>query len=119
MKRIMVVLESSETNLWSAVHAINLAKRVGGKVYILRVLPAKKIGASMPVPETVEAERQEKLEGLIEQGRSQGIVVDYQISHGNYEDEVVRFIRETKVDILVLTAPHLLRSGRRDRALSI
>ena len=37
MKRIMAVLEASETNLWSAIHAINLAQRLGGKVFILRI----------------------------------------------------------------------------------
>jgi hypothetical protein len=51
MKRIMAVLEAGETNLWSAVHAINLAQRLGGKVFILRILPSEKSGKSVELQE--------------------------------------------------------------------
>jgi len=118
MKRIMAVLEAGETNLWSAVHAINLAQRLGGKVFILRILPSEKSGKSVELQEERKGVLQERLEALIEQGRSQAVSVDYHIAHGSYEDELVRFIREIQIDILVLPAPHLFRYGQRHKEIS-
>jgi len=119
MKRIMAVLETGETKLWQAVHAVNLAKRVGGKVFILRILPSAKNEEIVLLPEGGKEVWQQRLEDLIDEARSQGISVDYQIAYGSYEDELVRFIRETKIDILVLIAPHLVAPGRRQRAISL
>ena len=119
MKRIMAVLETGDTNLWSAVHAINLAQRLGGKVFILRVFPLEKSGEGLPLPEERKGVLQERLEDLIEQGRSQAVSVDYHIAHGSYEDELVRFVRETEIDILVLPAPDLFRRGQRHKEISL
>jgi nucleotide-binding universal stress UspA family protein len=119
MKRILVALETGESQLWPAVHAINLAKRMGGKVTVLRMLPTDKNEEHLSQQQRSQGPLQERLETLIEQARSQGVSVEYHIANGNYEDELVNFIREAKVDILVLAAPHLLRRGRRDRESSI
>lgn len=119
MKRIMAVLETGETKLWQAVHAVNLAKRVGGKVFILRILPVEKSDKILLLQEGGKEVWQYRLEALIDQARSQGISVDYHIAYGSYEDELVRFIRETKIDILVLIAPHLVGPGQRERATSL
>jgi len=119
MKRIMAVLEASETNLWSAIHAINLAQRLGGKVFILRIFPFDEKREGGASQEELNGMLQQRLEDLIDEARSQGISVDYQIAYGSYEDELVRFIRETKIDILVLIAPHLVAPGRRQRAISL
>jgi nucleotide-binding universal stress UspA family protein len=119
MKRIMAVLEASETNLWSAIHAINLAQRLGGKVFILRIFPSEENRESGTSQEERNGMLQQRLEALIEQARSQTVSVDYHIAFGSYEDELVRFIRETKIDILVLISPHLVAPGRRQRAISL
>jgi nucleotide-binding universal stress UspA family protein len=114
----MAVLEAGETNLWSAVHAINLAKRMGGSVVVLRMLSTGKSPEHLTEQQRGQDPLQERLETLIEQARSQGVSVGYHITNGNYE-ELVNFIRETKVDILVLAAPHLLRRSRRHSESSI
>jgi nucleotide-binding universal stress UspA family protein len=119
MKRIMAVLETSETPLWQAVHAVNLANRLGGKVFILRILPLAKSEEMVFLPEGGKKVWQRRLDDLIDQARSQGISVDYHIAYGSYEDELVRFIRETKIDILVLIAPNLAGSRQRDRSISL
>jgi nucleotide-binding universal stress UspA family protein len=119
MKRILVALETGESQLWPAVHAINLAKRMGGKVTVLRMLPTEKNEEHLSNQQTPRGQLQEKLETLIEQARAQGVSIEYHIANGNYEDELVNFIKEAKVDILVLAAPHLLPRGRRHRESSI
>ena len=119
MKKILVALETGETHLWPAVHAINLAKRMGGRVTVLRMLPTGTNEEHLSHQKRGQGQLREKLETLIEKARSQGVSVEYHIAHGNYEDELVKFIREAKVDILVLAEPHLLRRGRRDRKSSV
>jgi nucleotide-binding universal stress UspA family protein len=119
MKRILVALETGESHLWPAVHAINLAKRMGGRVTVLRMLPTDESGEHLSYEQRLRGELQNRLETLIEQARAQRVSVEYHIAIGNYEDELVKFIREAKVDILVLAAPHLLRRGRRDRESSL
>jgi nucleotide-binding universal stress UspA family protein len=119
MKRILVALETGESQLWPAVHAINLAKRMVGRVTVLRMLPAEEKREHLSQQQRSRGQLREKLETLIEDARAQGISVEYHIANGNYEDELVNFIREAKVDILVLAAPHLLPSGRRNRESSI
>ena len=119
MKRILIGLETGETHLWPALHAINLAKRLGGRVAVLRMLPTGKSAEQLTQQQRGQGSFQERLETLIEQARSQGVSVEYHVANGNYEDELVNFIREAKVDMLVLAAPHLLRRGRRHRESSI
>jgi nucleotide-binding universal stress UspA family protein len=119
MKRILVALETSERHLWPAVHAINLAKRMGGRVTVLRMLANDENKEHVSHQEERRGQLRERLETLIEHARAQGVPVEYHIANGNYEDELVKFIREAKVDILVLAAPHLLRRGRRNRESSI
>ena len=119
MKRIMAVLEANETSLWSAIHAINLSQRLGGRVFILRFFPPEKDREGGASQEERNGMLQQRLEALIEQARSQTVSVDYHIAFGSSEDELVRFIRETKIDILVLIAPHLVTPGRRQRAISL
>ncbi len=119
MKRIMAVLEASEANLWSAIHAINLAQRLGGKVFILRIFPSEENREGKASQEESNGMLQQRLEALIEQARSQAVSVDYHIAFGSYEGELVRFIRETKIDIMVLIAPHLVTPGRRQKAISL
>ena len=119
MKRILVALETNERQLWPAVHAINLAKRTGGSVTVLRIFSNDENTEHLSYQEARRGQLRERLETLIEHARAQGVSVEYHIANGNYEDELVKFIREAKVDILVLAAPHLLRRGRKDRESSI
>jgi hypothetical protein len=46
-----------------------------------------------------------ELEGLIEQVRSEGLPVEYYISQGSFEEELVRFTKEHRVTMLVIDQP--------------
>jgi nucleotide-binding universal stress UspA family protein len=45
------------------------------------------------------------LESLIEEGISEGIPVDYYITYGQYDNELVKFVRENKITMLVVGSP--------------
>lgn len=53
----------------------------------------------------VDASMKSNLESLIEEGISDGIPVDYYITYGQYENELVKFIRENKITMLVVGSP--------------
>ena len=45
------------------------------------------------------------LESLIEEGISDGIPVDYYITYGQYDNELVKFVKENKITMLVVGSP--------------
>ena len=45
------------------------------------------------------------LESLIEEGISDGIQVDYYITYGQYDNELVKFVKENKITMLVVGSP--------------
>ena len=47
----------------------------------------------------------EEVEGLIEEARSEGISVDLYVAYGAYDEEVVKFIKDNRISLLVLGAP--------------
>ncbi len=108
MERILVGVGPHNQNLWSAVHAMGLAKRMNAKVSFLLVLEPGPKGEEQQTP------YRRKLEAFIEQVRSEGLTVDYYVSQGDYEDELVRFVKEHKVTMLVIDQP-LERGGRGGR----
>lgn len=53
----------------------------------------------------IETAVKARIEPLIEEGLSEGIPVDYYISHGRYENELFKFVKENRITILVVGSP--------------
>lgn len=104
MERILAAIHSSDISLWSGVHALNLAKRIGARVSFLVVIepPGRSTDDS---GEGLEASLKEKIQSLIEEGRSEGIPVDYFLTYGDYETELIRFSQENRVTLVVVEPP--------------
>ncbi len=100
MEKILVGIYSRDTSFWAGVHALNLAKRIGGKVFFLLII-GPGTGSKTDSAET-EAFLKEKIKSLVQEGRSQGIVVDCYLTYGNYETELVKFVQENKISLLVI-----------------
>ena len=47
----------------------------------------------------------ERLGQFVEKAQNEKIAVDYYISEGDYENELIRFIQEKRITLLVLGAP--------------
>jgi|WetSurMetagenome_2_1015567.scaffolds.fasta_scaffold42617_5 nucleotide-binding universal stress UspA family protein len=100
MERILVSINAHRGGweAWSRV--ISLAKRIDAKVYALLVLPsAMPVAASSTGKETSSVRR--RLELQIELAKVEGIPIEYFISEGDYEEEVIRFIEHNKITLLV------------------
>ena len=103
MQKILVGLDPGKTSLWAAVHALNLAKRIKARLYFLLVIdPAAAKGFDESLIRQVEASMKSKLESLIEEGISNGIPVNYYITYGQYDNELVKFVKENKITMLVM-----------------
>ena len=47
----------------------------------------------------------ERLELLIETAKSEGAQIDYFISEGNYEEEVIRFVEQNRITLVIADSP--------------
>ena len=105
MEKILVGLDPGKTSLWAAVHALNLAKRIQARVYFLLVIDPAAKGSEESLMHQVEASMKASLESLIKEGISCGIPVDYYISYGQYDNELLKFAKENRITMLVVGSP--------------
>ena len=113
MERILVSMKAHR-GAWEAwSRAISLARRIDAKVYALLVLPS-----TMPTASELRepASVRNRLELLIELAKSEGIRIEYFISEGNYEDEVIEFVGHNKITLLVAESAGK-ESGHTDRVI--
>ena len=107
MEKILVGLYPGKTSLWAAVHALNLSKRINARLYFLLVIDNAIKGSDKSLMRHIETSMKSSLESLIEEGISEGIPVDYYITYGQYDNELVKFVRENKITMLVVESPKL------------
>jgi len=102
MEKILVGMYPGKTSLWAAVHALNLSKRINAKLYFLLVIDPVANGSDESLMRQEETSMKSSLESLIEEGISDGIPVDYYITYGQYDNELVKFVKENKITMLVV-----------------
>ena len=103
MERVLVSMNTRQ-GAWEAFsRAISLARRIDARIYALLVLPPHTAGGRKIELETSGV--RERLELLIEAAKSENIHIDYFISEGKYEDEVIRFIEQNRITLLVVESP--------------
>jgi nucleotide-binding universal stress UspA family protein len=102
MERILVGMDLGDNSSWAGIHALNLAKRINATVtFLLVVEPDLNKGRDNPLREKEVAMRK-RLAELVQQGRASGIGVDSFVIYGTYDKELVRFIKENKITMLVV-----------------
>ena len=107
MERILVAMDPVKTKFNACTHALNLAKRIKAKVLFLLVfsMPSREIKKFLK--EEIAAPVKRRLDSFIEEGRSDGIEVDYYLVYGNFENEIVSFIQENRITLLVVEPPQV------------
>jgi nucleotide-binding universal stress UspA family protein len=105
MEKILVGLDPGKTSLWAAVHALNLAKRIQARLYFLLVIDTAAKGSDESLMRQIEVSIKTSLESLIQEGISEGIPVDYYITYGQYDNELVKFVKENRITMLVVGSP--------------
>jgi len=113
MERILVSMGARQ-GAWDAWNrAILLARRVGpdARVYALLVMPLGH-GENSHCDSDIHIVR-ERFELQIELAKSEGIRIDYFITEGDYEEEVIRFAKSNRITLLVLESTE---GGKRNSA---
>jgi len=101
-------LNQEETGgfLAAVYRAIHLAERIKANVHILLVCYQEPASSPADAFTGLEDTAKKHLELMIEKARSNGVNVNCHIANGNFEDEVVRFVVEKKITLLILGLPH-------------
>lgn len=102
MERILVSMNAQQAAWEAWSRAISLVKRIGrdARIYALLIVPQPHSVSPM-IEKDIKMIR-ERFELQIELAESEGIHIDYYVTEGNYEDEVVRFAEQNKITLLVL-----------------
>lgn len=102
MERILVAMEPRQTHLFPGIHALNLAKRINARVQFLLIFPGPPAQPKQPAHNEKAFALRKKVEALIEEARSDGITVEYYAAYGDFENELVHFVHESRVTLLVV-----------------
>ncbi|MDA8404886.1 MAG: universal stress protein [Desulfobacteraceae bacterium] len=111
MVKLLVGIDAKMTGLWSVVYALNLAKRMDIKIAVLLVSDtapqtlSPSPSAGEETSEKDETAIKRRLEKLITDGRSEGISIDYYLAYGSYKEEIIKFIKEKGITLLVVDFP--------------
>ncbi|MFU2210019.1 MAG: universal stress protein [Desulfovibrio sp.] len=98
MEHILVCMTPRHGAFGALGRAVALARRIPAKVSVLFVTAPPEGQATPPLAE-VEARRQLRL--LVERARSEGVAIEWFVAEGIFEDEVIRFVKDRKVTLLV------------------
>lgn len=101
MERILVTM-NNRYYPWEALgRAMSLAKRISAKVYILKVFPP---GAHVlnVVEQDMQTSAGMRLENIIQTARADLIGIEYFVTEGDFEEEVIGFVEHNKISILVV-----------------
>lgn len=115
MERILVSMHGAHGS-WAALsRAVSLAKRIDAWVYVLLVR-ASSARKEDGLPSTERTMRRQ-LELFIESAKAEGIHIDQFVAEGAYEEEVIHFVDNHRITILVAeTGNGDGRSGERESA---
>ena len=100
MERILVAIDTRH-GAWAALsHACFLARRMDVELYVLLVNPLPGEGKTSS-GNVLESTVKKRLSLLLETAKAQGISINYFVTEGTYEDEVIQFVKHYRIGLLV------------------
>lgn len=100
MEKILVAIDGKH-GAWDALsHACFLAKRINIELNVLLVTP--KSDQQRSHSETkAEDELRRSMALHVEAAKADGIMINYFIAEGDYEDEVINFVNQNRITLLM------------------
>jgi nucleotide-binding universal stress UspA family protein len=111
MEKILVAINGRE-EAWEALsHACSLAGRIHAQLSLLLVQTPEPALPPYEIEETGEFRKRLALK--IEAAKAEGIAINFFITEGNYEDEVIGFINANRISLFIFETRG--SNGARDR----
>ena len=101
MDKILVAIDGRHSGWEALSHACSLAQRIHVDLNVLLVIAPDRRNLPQAVREVEEAVKK-RLALLIETAKAEGITINYFLTEGTYEDEVINFVNNHKIALLVL-----------------
>jgi len=87
---------------WEALNrAVSLANRIEARIFVLKVFSpgGKETGA---VGQCTKTAAERRLENIIQTARAASVTIEYFVTEGDLEEEVIRFVEHNKISLLVV-----------------
>lgn len=105
MERILISMDARHGSWGAWGRAISLARRIEARVFALLVFPSEGVAGADGEAATGESIRHH-LELQIELAKADGISIDYFVSEGNYEEEVIKFADHNRITLMIAEPPY-------------
>ena len=114
IKRILVPVDFSESSAKALRYGQEIARDRGAGLHVLHVINQRIIdaiqdmsakgykGEFMEVFKKVMAERREELDRFVARTMTEGIEVMFEVLRGKPADEVIKYARQEKIDLIIL-----------------
>lgn len=114
MNRILVAVETGHHSVSAAVYALNLAQRIQAQISFLLIdHPGDGVDA-MAMATGDEFTVQKQLQSLLsDSSRPDDVQVSFYVGNGSYESELIDFVQQNKISLLIVGFP---ASGQQDGA---
>ena len=112
IKRILVVSRMTKYCRKAVQYGISLSKKCGAELYVMHVVHEPFIfgGWNLPLPTLEEAykktmdEAKKELDAVIDQEKRKGVSIKELIQKGKPTEEILRAVKEEKIDLLIMLA---------------
>ncbi len=95
MERILVCLKEGEITWEALARALALARRIKVRLYVLQVFHAN-LDRNRS-----ESEDMKRLKQCIKEAGDEGLHIDFFVTEGNFEQEVIDFVQRNKITLLI------------------
>jgi len=108
MNRILVAVETGHTSVSAVVYALNLAERIQAQISFLLIDGHDDEMAATAAETSDEFNVQKQLQSLISNSsRSDGVQMSFYVADGSYESELVNFVEQNRISLLIVGFPAL------------
>lgn len=106
MNRILVAVEPGHPSVSAAVYALNLAQRIQAQISFLLIDdPGNEMDATAGETND-EPSVQKQLQSLISNSSLRdGVKVNFYVASGSYEPELVNFVQQNRISLLIFGFP--------------
>jgi K+-sensing histidine kinase KdpD len=114
MNRILVAIETGHGGVSAAVYALNLAQRIQAQIFFLLIDSHGDEINTTAAETNDEYTVQKQLQSLISSSSGKdGVKVNFYMAEGTYESELVNFVQQNRISLLIVGFP---TSGQQDGA---